>query len=97
LRTYASYLHRIEAHFRPITESVVNNTDYIDWESFQHTLAAQVRHRNGPDRHRRIAERERKLTMAAGPMEFRCNVRRRPTSSRPLARRPPRGRAQCRS
>jgi transposase len=59
--TYASYLNRIEAHFRPITEFVVNNADYLNWDAFAHALAAHVRHRNGPDRDRRIAERERKL------------------------------------
>jgi transposase len=65
LPTYASYLNRIEAHARPITEFVVNNTDYLDWESFQHALAAHVRHRNGADRDRRVAERERRLMVAA--------------------------------
>jgi transposase len=65
LPTYASYLNRIEAHFRPITEFVVNNADYLDWESFQHALANHVRHRNGPDRDRRIADRERHLMIAA--------------------------------
>jgi transposase len=65
LPTYASYLNRIEAHFRPITEFVVNNADYLDWDAFAHALANHVRHRNGPDRDRRIADRERKLTIAA--------------------------------
>ena len=65
LATYASYLNRIEAHFRPITEFVVNNADYLDRDAFAHALAAHVRHRNGPDRDRRIAERERKLMVAA--------------------------------
>ena len=65
LPTYASYLNRIEAHFRPITEFVVNNADYLDWDAFAHALAAHVRHRNGPDRDRRIAKRERKLMIAA--------------------------------
>jgi transposase len=65
LPTYASYLNRIEAHFRPITEFVVNNADYLDWASFQHALADHVQHRNGPDRDRRIAERERRLMVAA--------------------------------
>lgn len=65
LPTYASYLNRVEAHFRPITEFVVNNADYIDWTSFQHALANHVRRRNGPDRDRRIAERERRLMVAA--------------------------------
>lgn len=65
LPTYASYLNRIEAHFRPITEFVVNNADYLDWDAFAHALARHVQHRNGPDRDRRIAALERKLTIAA--------------------------------
>jgi hypothetical protein len=65
LPAYASYLNRIEATFRPITEFVVNNADYLDWDAFAHALANHVRHCNGPDRDRRIAERERKLMIAA--------------------------------
>ena len=65
LPTYASYLNRIAAHFRPITEFVVNNADYLDWDAFAHALANQVRDRNGSDRDRRIAERERRLMIAA--------------------------------
>ena len=63
--TYASYLNRIEAHFRPIGEFVVSNADYLDWDAFAHALARHVGHRNGPDRDRRIAALERKLTIAA--------------------------------
>jgi hypothetical protein len=37
--TYASYLNRIESHFRPIQEFVFNNTDYFDWASAQRALA----------------------------------------------------------
>jgi transposase len=65
LPTYASYLNRVEAHFRPITEFVVNNADYLDWDSFAHALARHIQHRNGADRDRRIAALERKLTVAA--------------------------------
>ncbi len=63
--TYASYLNRIEAHFRPINEFVVSNADYLDWDAFAHALARHIQHRNGPDRDRRIAALERKLTIAA--------------------------------
>ena len=63
--TYASYLNRIEAHFRPINEFVVSNADYLDWDAFAHALARHVQHRNGPDRDRRITALERKLTIAA--------------------------------
>jgi len=63
--TYASYLNRIEAHFRPINEFVVSNADYLDWDAFAHALARHIQHRNGPDRDRRIAALEHKLTIAA--------------------------------
>jgi len=63
--TYASYLNRIEAHFRPINEFVVANADYIAWDAFAHALTRHVQHRNGPDRDRRITALERKLTIAA--------------------------------
>jgi transposase len=65
LPTYASYLNRIEAQFRSITEFVVNNADYLDWDAFGHALAKHVHHRNGPDRDRRIAQRERRFMIAA--------------------------------
>ncbi|MCA1681514.1 MAG: IS630 family transposase, partial [Actinobacteria bacterium] len=32
--TYASYLNRVECHFLPISEFVVKNSDYLDWEAF---------------------------------------------------------------
>lgn len=63
--TYASYLNRIESHFRPIQEFVFNNTDYHDWETAQRALADHVTHRNGADRDRRIAALERKHRIAA--------------------------------
>ena len=31
--TYASYLNPVECHFFPITEFVVNNADYVDWDA----------------------------------------------------------------
>jgi hypothetical protein len=31
--TYASYLNRVEAQFRPINEFVVSNADYLDWDA----------------------------------------------------------------
>jgi len=63
--TYASYLNRIEAHFRPIPEFVFDNTDSLDWYAAAHALAAHVVHRNGPDRHRRITALERRHLIAA--------------------------------
>jgi transposase len=63
--TYASYLNRIESHFRPIQEFVFNNTDYRDWETAQRAVADYITHRNGADRDRRIAALERKHRVAA--------------------------------
>ena len=63
--TYASYLNRIESHFRPIQEFVFNNTDYPDWTVAQRALADYIRHRNGRDHDRRIAAQERKHRVAA--------------------------------
>jgi hypothetical protein len=53
--TYASYLNRIESHFRPIQEFVFNNTDFRDWAAAQRAVADYITHRNGADRDRRIA------------------------------------------
>lgn len=63
--TYASYLNRIESHFRPIQEFVFNNTDYPDWNTAQRAVADYITHRNGADRDRRIAALERKHRVAA--------------------------------
>jgi hypothetical protein len=63
--TYASYLNRIESHFRPIQEFVFNNTDYPDWATAQRALADYITHRNGRDHDRRIAVIERKHRVAA--------------------------------
>jgi transposase len=63
--TYASYLNRVECHFGPIAEFVVNSADYLDWDAFAFALAEHVRYRNGPHRDRRLAAAERKLLVAA--------------------------------
>ena len=63
--TYASYLNRVECHFGPIAQFVVNNADYLDWDAFAFALAEHVRYRNGPHRDRRIAAAEAKLLVAA--------------------------------
>jgi transposase len=63
--TYASYLNRIESHFLPITEFVVNNADYLDWGAFAQAMARHISYRNGPHRDRRLAAAERKLLVAA--------------------------------
>jgi len=41
--TYASYLNRIECRFLPISELVVKNADYLDWDAFAHALAGMSR------------------------------------------------------
>ena len=40
--TYASYLNRVECHFLPISEFVVKNADYLDWDAFACALARHV-------------------------------------------------------
>ncbi|MBA3433244.1 MAG: IS630 family transposase [Actinobacteria bacterium] len=64
--TYASYLNRIESHFGAIGEFVVKNSDYLDWDSFGHAMAAHIRYRNQPERrHERIARRSTRLSLVA--------------------------------
>jgi transposase len=63
--TYASYLNPVECHFFPITEFVVNNADYLDWDAFAWALARHVQHRNGPHRAKRIRTLEARHQIAA--------------------------------
>ena len=63
--TYASYLNPVECHFFPITEFVVNNADYVDWDAFAWALARHVQHRNGPHRAKRIRLLEARHQIAA--------------------------------
>ena len=63
--TYASYLNPVECHFFPITEFVVNNADYVDWDAFAWALARHVCHRNGPHRDKRIRLLEARHQIAA--------------------------------
>jgi transposase len=65
--TYASYLNPVECHFGAITEFVVNNADYLDWDAFAWALARHVGYRNGPHRDRRLAaaENRHRITPAA--------------------------------
>ena len=63
-RTYASYLNRIERHFRPIQEFVFNNTDHRDRDAAGKAVADYITHRNGPDHDRRIAALEREHRVA---------------------------------
>jgi transposase len=63
--TYASYLNPVECHFFPISEFVVNNADYLDWDAFAWALARHVQHRNGPHRTKRIRLLEARHQIAA--------------------------------
>jgi transposase len=65
--TYASYLNPVECHFSALTQFVVANADYPNWESFALALARHVTYRNGDHRDRRLAAAEAKhrITIAA--------------------------------
>jgi hypothetical protein len=63
--TYASYLNRVECHFQPISQFVVKNSDYLNWDAFNHALARHVCDRNGPHRDQRILDLERRHQIAA--------------------------------
>jgi transposase len=63
--TYASYLNRVECHFLPISEFVVKNSDYLDWEAFNYALARHVTDRNGAHRDQRLLDLERRHQIAA--------------------------------
>jgi transposase len=63
--TYASFLNRIECHFWPIGEFVINNADYPDWDALAKAMADHIRYRNGPHRDQRLIKAERRLLIAA--------------------------------
>jgi transposase len=63
--TYASYLNPVECHFSALSEFVVCNADYLDWDAFGYALAQHVRYRNTDHRDRRIAAAEAKHRIAA--------------------------------
>ena len=63
--TYASYLNPVECHFSPLSEFVVCNADYLDWDAFGHALAQHIRYRNSDHRDRRITAAETKHRIAA--------------------------------
>jgi transposase len=64
--TYASYLNRIESHFGAISEFVVKNADYLDWDACTHAMAQHIRYRNEPERRaERLARRATHLNLAA--------------------------------
>jgi transposase len=63
--TYASYLNRVECHFLPIGEFVVKNSDYLNWDAFNHALARHITDRNGAHRDQRLIDLERRRAVAA--------------------------------
>jgi transposase len=63
--TYASYLNPVECHFAALTEFVLCNADYLDWEAFGHALAQHVRYRNSDHRNQRIVTTEARYRIAA--------------------------------
>ena len=63
--TYASYLNPVECHFSALTQFVVTNADYLDWDAFGYALAHHVRYRNSDHRDQRLAAAEQRLRIAA--------------------------------
>jgi transposase len=63
--TYASYLNRVECHFLPISEFVVKNSDYLNWDAFNHALARHITDRNGAHRDQRLIDLQRRRQIAA--------------------------------
>jgi transposase len=63
--TYASYLNPVECHFSAITQFVVANADYLDWDAFAFALARHITYRNGDHRDRRLLIAENRHRIAA--------------------------------
>ena len=63
--TYASYLNPVECHFSAITQFVVANADYLDWDAFAFALARHITYRNGDHRDRRLVIAENRHRIAA--------------------------------
>jgi transposase len=63
--TYASYLNPVECHFSVLTQFVVTNADYLDWDAFAFALARHITYRNGDHRDRRLATAQAKHRIAA--------------------------------
>ena len=59
-------LNRIESHFGAISEFVVKNADYPDWDSFALATSKHISYRNHPQRRRERLERaQKRLRLAA--------------------------------
>lgn len=63
--TYASYLNPVECHFSALSQFVVCNADYLDWDAFGYALAHHIKHRNGEHRNQQIAAAETRHRIAA--------------------------------
>jgi transposase len=63
--TYASYLNPVECHFSALSQFVVCNADYLDWDAFGYALARHVCYRNSDYRDQRIAAAEARHRIAA--------------------------------
>jgi hypothetical protein len=63
--TYASYLNPVACHFTPISQFVVCNADYPDWDDFAFALARHITCRNGERRNRRLTAAENRHRIAA--------------------------------
>jgi hypothetical protein len=63
--TYASYLNPVECHFSPISQFVVCNADYLDWDAFNFALACHTTYRNADHRDRRLTAIENRQRIAA--------------------------------
>lgn len=62
--TNASLLNRIECHFSPYVEFVINNSDYPDWATFSKASTFYIRRRNRDHRDPRITELENRRKVA---------------------------------
>lgn len=63
--TYASYLNPVECHFSALSQFVVCNADYLDWDAFALALARHITYRNGDHRDHRLATAEARHRIAA--------------------------------
>ncbi|MGH2831592.1 MAG: IS630 family transposase [Solirubrobacteraceae bacterium] len=63
--TYASYLNPVECHFSAISQFVVCNANYLDWDAFAFALARHITYRNGEHRNRRLAAAENRHRITA--------------------------------
>ncbi len=63
--TYASYLNPVECRFCALSQFVVCNADYLDWDAFAFALARHITYRNGEHRDRRPTAIENRTRIAA--------------------------------